>query len=405
MHLGGTSWIRSNSVVSLFRIAQHSWALSKLSTQDSGEIPPLHVYEIDPVTTASNADGDSTNGKTNPSNDNSTEQNAEQSKSLSPVKYSYLAIAQRKLDFVHGPLLHPFQLAVFGSPLLLRVRDLEGFTGNDLYALISKRIRRFVPNAPIVHDGGSTSSRNGDLGQDNVLSSTDDKGVPTTRQMRRGRQHRQKTTADMESVSAGEIPPFGFRLRLVSRDGSRCALCPWYACCVGCMIPCDDFPTIAMCGDSIAIDWHLSVDLQCGGFGWKINSAESVGIQASVHQRALVKVKKHSSFNNGGKRYGYSGSITLEECLDSFAKEEKIPEVRGNDCFVPSVDRTYELTKPYSTINSGVLFQVPRIPYPNKENESLEISTICHYSLKAIPIHSTHASEVERLGSIPHRGS
>jgi len=314
------------------KIIPHSWALSKLSIQDSGEIPPLHVYEIDPVIKSSNTNGNNTNGTTNSSNDSSTGDNVEQSKPVSSVKSSYLAISQRKLDFVPGPFLHPFQLAVFGSPLLLRVRDLEGYTGNDLYALISKRIRRFVPNAPMVHEGGSTSSQNSDFGQDNALSSTNDKGVATTRQLRRGRQHRQKTTADMETVSAGEIPPYGFRLRLVSRDGSRCALCPWFACCVGCVIPCDDFPTIAMCGDSIAIDWHLSVDLQCGGFGWKINFSESAGIQASVHQRALVKVKKHSSFNNGGKMYGYNGSITLEECLDSFAKEEKIPEAYCSKC-------------------------------------------------------------------------
>lgn len=325
-------------LVSVSLIAQHSWALSKLAMRDSGEIPPLHVYEIESVVIAdpANSSNDKNitdtdidnedNAATNKSSsDSTTGDNGAQTKLVSPVKYSYLAISQRKLDFVPGPFLHPFQLAVFGSPLLLRVRDLEGYTGNDLYAHISKRIRRFVPDAPPYHEESSTSTFS------DKVQCTDafykESSAPTTRQARRDRQHRQKTTPDMESVSAGEIPPYGFRLRFVSRDGSRCALCPWFACCIGCVIPCDDFPAIAMCGDSVAIDWHLSVNIRDGGFGWKINSAETVGTQASPHEKALTKMKKHSSFNTRGNRYGYSGSITLEECLDSFAKEEKIPEV------------------------------------------------------------------------------
>ena len=263
--------------------------------------------------------------KTGPNEGADNGETKTESQVIPSVKYSYLALSQRKLDFVPGPFLHPFQPCVFGSPLLVRVRDLEGYTGEDLHALISERIQRFVPNAPTTNDRrGSSSSREEEspIG-DTVTAAT------VSRQARRGRQHRQKTTADMESVSAGEIPPYGFRLRLVSRDGSRCALCNWFSCCLGCLIPCDDYPVIAMCGDSISIDWHMSVDLSGGGFGWDISKIESAGINVhtSPHVRALIRVKKHSSFNTGGKKYGYSGSITLEECLDSFAKEEKIPDV------------------------------------------------------------------------------
>ena len=73
----------------------------------------------------------------------------------------------------------------------------------------------------------------------------------------------------------------------------------------------------------------MSVDLSGGAFGWDVTNIESTGINVhtSPHSRALTRVKKHSSFNTSGKKYGYSGSISLEECLDSFAKEEKIPEV------------------------------------------------------------------------------
>ena len=287
------------------KIVPHSWALTKLALHDSGEIPALHIYEIEPVvpTQINSPDGSK------------------------PVKNSYLALSQRKLDVVSSPFLHPFLLTTFGSPQLLRVRDLEGYTGRDLYALISERMRRYVPFSPAEGD----SSHSSDEGK---LVNGSEKTRIATRQERRGRQYRQKTTIDMESVAGGEIPSYGFRLRLVSRDGSRCALCPWYSCCVGCLIPCNDYPAIAMCGDSISIDWHLSVDLSGGGFGWKLgNTSESSGIsvQTSPHAKALIRVKKHSSFNSGGKKYGYGGSITLEECLDSFAKEEII-EAKCSKC-------------------------------------------------------------------------
>lgn len=244
---------------------------------------------------------------------------------IPPVKYSYLALCQRKLEFVSGPFLHPFQPCVFGSPVLLHVRDLEGYTGEDLYVHISNRMRRYIPSAlskdnltPLL-SSGEVNDTEGGMAKSSVASW----------HARKGRQHRQNTTADMEDFSAGKTPQFGFRLRLVSRDGIRCALCNWFSCCVGCLIPCDDFPVIASCGDSIAIDWHMSVDLSGGGFGWDINEAENNGIniQTSPHARALITVKTHSSFNGDRKKYGYGGSITLEECLDSFAKEEEIPDV------------------------------------------------------------------------------
>ena len=274
----------------------------------------MHVYEIEPMVVEStdNLGGVQTNG--------------EVSKDKLPpaqVKYSYLAILQRKLELVTGSFLHPFQPVVFGSPLLVRIRDLEGFTGKDLYFLISQRMQQFV-NRP-VNLSGHAANQNSNMST-----------VPTivTRQTRPSRQYRQRTTCDIDSLCAGETPTYGFRLRLVSRDGGRCSLCPWFSSCVGCVIPCDDFPAITMCGDSIAVDWHLSIDLTSGGFGWKVGANDNSGInvQASPHTRAQSKIKKHNSFDLGGKRYGYSGSITLEECLDSFAKEEKIPEVRL--CFV-----------------------------------------------------------------------
>lgn len=266
----------------------------------------MHVYEIQPIIES----------KDRPSTSQA-------------VKYSYLALCQRKLVLVPGSFLHPFQPSVFGSPLLLRIRDLEGYTGKDLYAFIWNHMRRYLPNVlassyvtPLLLKREVDAS----TGIGTLASS-----VPSRKARREG-QHRQKTTVDMECFSAGKITPFGFHLRLVSRDGSRCALCSWYSCCVGCLIPCDDFPVIASCGDSLAIDWHLSMNISSGGFGWDVSQiteiSSCINVQTSPHDIALMRVKKHSSFHReGGKKYGYSGSITLEECLDSFSKEEKVPEV------------------------------------------------------------------------------
>ena len=251
------------------------------------------------------------------------------------VKYSYLALCQRKLVLVPGSFLHPFQPSVFGSPLLLRIRDLEGYSGKDLYALISNRMRRYVPSNVLTCSNITPSLLKREVNTSTGIG-TSVSSVPS-RKARRGRQHRQKTTVDMECFSAGNIAPFGFHLRLVSRDGSRCAMCSWYSCCVGCLRPCDDFPVIASCGDSLAIDWHMSVNISGGGFGWDVSQiteiSDGINVQTSPHDRALMRVKKHSSFHRGGgKKYGYSGSITLEECLDSFSKEEKVPEVYCSKC-------------------------------------------------------------------------
>jgi len=285
----------------------------------------MHIYEISPTLEG----GDDVK----PEGEGETPADA-----IPPVKYSYLALCQRKLDLVPEPFLHPFQLGVFGSPLLLRVRELEGYTGEDLYALVSERMQRFVPHrsragAPGGNHEQPQSKDNGG-GDDDTLERTN------SRTIRRGRHHREKTLSDDETVAAGDVPPYGFRLRLVSRDGAKCALSSWYECCVGSLVPCDDAPVIAMCGDSISIDWHMSVDLTGGGFGWDAGKAVAAGgndgpggsVMMRPHERALALVPKHPSCGSGGKRYGRGGSITLEECLDSFAEEEKIPDVYCSKC-------------------------------------------------------------------------
>lgn len=319
-----------------------------MQNRDTGELDVLHIYELDPVPKAEGSgvakeesEGTETSD-TEPSTASDKDESsvaASQEKeqkapelSIAPntpeVKTSYLAIAQRKLELAARPFLHPYAQCLFGIPLLIRVADLEGYTGRDLYDLVAERVLKYVPNAvhPTIRRGTRIASKED-------LSSDADAGSPRSRKPK-GRNHRQRTTADMEEASAGKMPRYGFRLRLASRDGRRCALCPWYESCIGCHVPDDDSPTIAMDGDSIVIDWHLALDLRTEGFGAKIAEA-SLPIPGQLSNGAndmLTGVKKHKTCSSGKNKYGYGGCITLEECLDAFSKEEKIPEAFCSKC-------------------------------------------------------------------------
>ena len=202
-------------------------------------------------------------------------------------------------------------MRVFGTPLLLRIQELEGYTGRDLYELIAKRIKKYVPSqaVPFLSQESNT-----------FASYETDKKISSGR-LRCGRRQQYKTATDSEELAGGIDPRFGFRLRIACREGTKCSMCPWYECCLGCLVPDDDYPTIVMCGDTIAIDWHMVVDLASGGFDVPIGEPhDTIGLM-------LANVKKHRTCHFGKNQYGYRNSITLEECLDSFSKEERIPEV------------------------------------------------------------------------------
>ena len=241
-------------------------------------------------------------------------------------KHSFLAICQRRTEQVVKDALHPLSHRVFGTPLLLRVVGLEHFTGQDLYDLVARRLRNFVP-APALTFLVDASDRpvveSHDIGPGRKRGAADGQSLDA-------RQKLQKTTTDMEEVSAGQVPRYGFVLRIASRDGLRCGLCPWYECCIGCVVPDDDAETVVMCGDSIVIDWHFAVDVATSGFGTRSHQVEQAPQNTSPFRARApgVSVKNHSSCGTGAKQKGYAGAITLEDCLDAFAKEERIPEVR-----------------------------------------------------------------------------
>lgn len=210
----------------------------------------------------------------------------------------------------------------FGTPLLLRVTDLEKLTGRGLYDTVAKRLKNFVPKTALKFLEGGTKPNEEKEGNG---SSTDKR---TKIEIRKDLQ---KTFTDMEDVAAGPVPRYGFRLRLASRDGRRCAICPWYDCCIGCLVPDDDKPTVVMCGDSIVIDWHFAVDVATNGFGTRGTQAEQAPSK-QPSMRGRVPIKNHYSCDVGGKSKGNPGAITLEDCLDAFAKEEKIPEAYCSRC-------------------------------------------------------------------------
>merc|ERR1739838_1006574 len=88
-----------------------------------------------------------------------------------------------------------------------------------------------------------------------------------------------------------------------------------------------------MCGDTISLDWHISIDLRTSGFGFQATRRNlSTPSHFSGASQALSGIKKHRTCIAGQNKYGYGGCITLEECLDSFSKEEKIPEAYCSKC-------------------------------------------------------------------------
>lgn len=222
-------------------------------------------------------------------------------------------------------------------------------TGRELYDFVAKRLRNFVPKGALGFLEGAEAPVSGGSAQADMA----DQQSKIQR-----RQHLQKTLSDMEEVAAGRLPRYGFRLRLASRDGRRCSLCPWYDCCMGCLIPDDQAPTVVMCGDSIVIDWHFEVDVATNGFDTRGTHVEPRK-QRFRPRVPGVSVKNHSSCSIGSKE-GHSGAITLEDCLDAFAKEERIPDVSQrrrsiHRCLLPAAALTSHVVSP-----QDVLFSVQR---------------------------------------------
>lgn len=272
----------------------------------------LHIYELEPI--SEDATEDEQNKQTK------MEMNLEPSESSTDgaprAKHGFLAISQRRSELVSREFLHPLAQRVFGTPMLIRISNFDLCTGRDVYDTVARRLRNFVPKSALRFLAPSKPSSS-----DVSESKSSDQSVRISR-----------TSTDMEDVSAGSMPRYGFRLRLTTRDGRRCLSCPWYEGCIGCLIHDTDTPADVMDGDSIVVDWHFAVDVATAGFGRRASPTDPiVSQQAPIKIRPSgVTVKSHSSCS--GNKKGEHGGITLEECLDAFAREEKIPEAYCSKC-------------------------------------------------------------------------
>lgn len=313
-------WFDSHHILEQY---QNSWRLPDLQNKDTGELPLLHVYSLDPDPDGSNCnDADAKNEKPNVEVDEK-----EKRQDYDAPAVSFLALAQRRSELVSKNVLHPLRHFVFGTPLLLRVPHVDQLTGTELYDFVAERLRSFVPTAAqrfLTKSNSSipnerSKSKSDGMEQDDVQSTLEKRKVL------------RKTLSDMEGVASGPMPRYGFHLRFASRDGRRCSLCPWFECCIGCLIPDDDSRTVVMCGDSIAIDWHFSVDVATNGFGTRGAHVDGNRKPRFRPRPAGIAIKNHSSCSSNFKE-GHVGAITLEDCLEEFAKEEKIPDTYCSQC-------------------------------------------------------------------------
>jgi len=301
-------------------------------------------------------------------------------------------MCQRKVELTSNPMFHPWYQRLFGTPFILRIPDLDGFTGRELYDLVAKRVKRYVPLG-VLH----FLAKQEELEQ-SIPTETDSSG--NRRILRRGRRQKfNQTSPDAEESAFGSIPRYGFRLRVTSRDGKRCELCPWYEACVGCLITDDDYPTIAMCGDTVAIDWHLGIDVATDCF-------DALSSGAEPRANMLTNVKKHKTCHAGKIKSG-KGHITLDDCLHAFSKEEDMDDV---SIWSPAKYIIMYLlanldSKHYSTPlpATDILFKLQGTPNTDEVNESLEITPCDDYYTQTFSIHRKNEKEIEKLYPFPNR--
>ncbi|CAN0347401.1 unnamed protein product, partial [Discosporangium mesarthrocarpum] len=130
-----------------------------------------------------------------------------------------------------SPLPPTPPLKVFGTPLVCRIVPM---TGRELYDRLYLQFRRFLQGDPLNCRAASLGMGRG--------------GRPTSGFGRVG----------AGSGAGGGAGAVG-RLRLVDRDGTACCRCRWTESCVGCLIPPTDEESPVQPGETVAVDWHMSV--------------------------------------------------------------------------------------------------------------------------------------------------
>eukprot|EP00611_Tribonema_gayanum_P003002 TRINITY_DN12329_c0_g1_i2.p1 TRINITY_DN12329_c0_g1~~TRINITY_DN12329_c0_g1_i2.p1 ORF type:complete len:510 (-),score=172.92 TRINITY_DN12329_c0_g1_i2:141-1670(-) len=115
-----------------------------------------------------------------------------------------------------------------------------------------------------------------------------------------------------ERLAAGPVNQWGFRLRLVTYDGRACSRCPWLSGCLGCFIPPNDSPAGIRDGDTVAVDWHMTVMRE------RYDAAQAM---ACVNHPSVAAALRSES-----------QPMSLQRCLETFTAEETIPEGYCSRC-------------------------------------------------------------------------
>lgn len=130
-----------------------------------------------------------------------------------------------------------------------------------------------------------------------------------------------------EDAVGGDIPPFGFVLRVVKRNTDSCSRCHWLSRCEGCLIPYTSTLTNSQDGsevidgiielgelESIAIDWHYIV------FHEALEVPPTDRLQVITHQ-SVEELRQHQN-----------KVLPLSKCLQKFTEEEVLDDMVCPSC-------------------------------------------------------------------------
>ena len=206
----------------------------------------------------------------------------------------------RCLDRTHTFFLNPFRHFLFGQPLLMRLP--ADVPARAVYQAVARRVARLLkPDARPQGDALAGEPSSLDLSKlAPPVPPTDDPLPPEG-----------IATLHSQDAHAGIVPPYGFRLRVISKDLGDPQQ-HWLSRSVGKLLDWNsELPAQLENGCSLAIDWHLAVLKGCfDGSAKHCLVHSSVVLSANTEDQAL----------------------SLDKCLDMFAAEEKIEEAYCSKC-------------------------------------------------------------------------
>ena len=244
----------------------------------------------------------------------------------------HIAIGMRTLEKASSQyFLNPFRLVCFGTPILCRL-PLHNMTGRQLYDYVATRFSRFkikkdgheelvyvgseAVNSEMFDDDddGAALHNTSELATDEKIAPMDSEAKHDAAFMKYDPlKHSHPTYTDDDTISGGDLPRHGFRLRVTSRlNGCVCSRCPWLNCCVGCLVPDDNNPLTVADGDSVAADFHITA------------------MRENFDNAELSNIEIHRSIEDNEKLR--NATITLDECIANFSAKEEVDEGYCSKC-------------------------------------------------------------------------